>query len=98
VVVAWCPHQAAWALTAPDAPQDYHSKYNPIERVFGVLENYWNGDPLTSVAMALGLIEPGRIGPSWSRACLIRLIRSSICFTCPDILVAMAVFPVQVRG
>jgi hypothetical protein len=23
-----------------------HSKYNPVERVFGVLENYWNGDPL----------------------------------------------------
>jgi hypothetical protein len=27
----------------------YHSKYNPIERVFGVLENYWNGDPLRTV-------------------------------------------------
>ncbi len=35
----------------------YHSKYNPIERVFGVLENYWNGDPLTSVAMTLGMAE-----------------------------------------
>lgn len=35
----------------------YHSKYNPIERVFGVLENYWNGDPLTSVAKALGMAE-----------------------------------------
>jgi len=33
----------------------YHSKYNPIERVFGVLENYWNGDPLTSVAKALDM-------------------------------------------
>jgi len=33
----------------------YHSKYNPIERVFGVLENYWNGDPLTSVDKALGM-------------------------------------------
>ena len=32
----------------------YHSKYNPIERVFGVLENYWNGDPLRSVEKALG--------------------------------------------
>ncbi len=21
----------------------YHSKYNPIERCWGVLENYWNG-------------------------------------------------------
>ena len=33
----------------------YHSKYNPIERVFGVLENYWNGDPLGSIAHALGM-------------------------------------------
>lgn len=35
----------------------YHSKYNPIERVFGVLENYWNGDPLTNIAKALGMAE-----------------------------------------
>lgn len=33
----------------------YHSKYNPVERVFGVLENYWNGDPLLSVAHAMGM-------------------------------------------
>ena len=33
----------------------YHSKYNPVERVFGVLENYWNGDPLDSVQKALGM-------------------------------------------
>ena len=30
----------------------YHSKYNPIERVFGVLENYWNGDPLRTIEKA----------------------------------------------
>lgn len=35
----------------------YHSKYNPIERVFGVLENYWKGDPLRTVEKALGLAE-----------------------------------------
>ena len=33
----------------------YHSKYNPVERVFGVLENYWNGDPLLSADHALGM-------------------------------------------
>ena len=33
----------------------YHSKYNPVERVFGVLENYWNGDPLLSAEHALGM-------------------------------------------
>jgi hypothetical protein len=27
----------------------YHSKYNPIERVWGVLENHWNGTLLNSV-------------------------------------------------
>lgn len=33
----------------------YHSKYNPVERVFGVLENYWNGDPLLTTGHALGM-------------------------------------------
>ena len=33
----------------------YHSKYNPVERVFGILENYWNGDPLLTVEHALGM-------------------------------------------
>jgi transposase len=27
----------------------YHSKYNPIERCWGVLENHWNGDLLDTV-------------------------------------------------
>jgi hypothetical protein len=27
----------------------YHSKYNPIERVWGILENYWNGNLLDCV-------------------------------------------------
>lgn len=35
----------------------YHSKYNPIERVFGVLEKNWNGDPLRTIDKALGLAE-----------------------------------------
>ena len=33
----------------------YHSKYNPIERLWGILENHWNGDILDSVDKALGL-------------------------------------------
>lgn len=33
----------------------YHGKYNPVERVFGVLENYWNGDPLLTIDHALGM-------------------------------------------
>lgn len=31
----------------------YHSKYNPVERVWGVLENEWNGDLLDSIPAAL---------------------------------------------
>ena len=32
----------------------YHSKYNPVERCWGVLENYWNGSLLDSIPAALG--------------------------------------------
>ena len=31
----------------------YHSKYNPIERCWGILENHWNGTLLTSIDTAL---------------------------------------------
>jgi hypothetical protein len=31
----------------------YHSKYNPVERVWGVLENHWNGSLLDTVDTAL---------------------------------------------
>lgn len=33
----------------------YHSKYNPIERVWGVLENHWKGELLNTVEKILGL-------------------------------------------
>ena len=33
----------------------YHSKYNPIERCWGVLEVYWNGELLDSAEAVLGL-------------------------------------------
>jgi transposase len=33
----------------------YHSKYNPVERLWGVLENHWRGEILISVEKALGL-------------------------------------------
>lgn len=31
----------------------YHSKYNPIERVWGILEQHWNGTLLGTVVLAL---------------------------------------------
>lgn len=33
----------------------YHSKYNPIERVWGVLENHWKGELLCKIEKVLGL-------------------------------------------
>jgi transposase len=32
----------------------YHSKYNPIERCWGILEQHWNGTQLTDVETMLG--------------------------------------------
>ena len=32
----------------------YHSKYNPIERTFGALEQYWSGEILDSEEAVLG--------------------------------------------
>jgi len=31
----------------------YHSKYNPIERCWGILETHWNGTLLNSIATAV---------------------------------------------
>jgi hypothetical protein len=31
----------------------YHSKYNPIERCWGILENHWNGSLLDSIDAVL---------------------------------------------
>jgi hypothetical protein len=35
----------------------YHSKYNPIERVWGVLEKHWNGTLLDNVTKILGFAK-----------------------------------------
>lgn len=35
----------------------YHSKYNPIERVWGRLEQHWNGDLLDSVTAVLNFAK-----------------------------------------
>ena len=33
----------------------YHSKYNPVERFWGVLENHWRGEIISTVNKAIGL-------------------------------------------
>jgi transposase len=51
----------------------YHSKYNPVERLWGVLENHWRGELLTSIDKTLGLTRTMTyrgIGPS-----TVRLVR-----------------------
>lgn len=35
----------------------YHSKYNPIERCWGILEHHWNGSLLDGLQVALDFIE-----------------------------------------
>ena len=35
----------------------YHSKYNPVERVWGRLEQHWNGELLDKVEKILGLAK-----------------------------------------
>jgi len=35
----------------------YHSKYNPVERVWGVLEKRWNGTLLDSVSKIIGFAK-----------------------------------------
>ena len=35
----------------------YHSKYNPIERVWSALEQHWNGSLLNSVEVVLGFAQ-----------------------------------------
>jgi hypothetical protein len=38
----------------------YHSKYNPIERTWGVLENHWNGDILDEITTVLQFAQTMR--------------------------------------
>jgi hypothetical protein len=35
----------------------YHSKYNPIERVWGILENHWNGSLLSTADIVLAFAK-----------------------------------------
>lgn len=37
--------------------QPYHSKYNPVERVWGALGNHWNGSVLDTVETALNFAQ-----------------------------------------
>jgi len=47
-------HDTQWqGILIPFGILNTHSKYNPIERCWAVLENYWNGAILDSVETAI---------------------------------------------
>ncbi len=45
-------HRAGLTIELVYGPP-YHSKYNPIERCWGILENHWNGTLLSTIETAL---------------------------------------------
>ena len=51
-IVAFAQESGLRDQLAHDPP--YHSKYNPIERCWGVLEMHWNGSLLDSIEAVLG--------------------------------------------
>jgi Rhodopirellula transposase DDE domain len=51
--LALLAQQYQWVVVLVYYPP-YHSKYNPIERLWGLLENYWRGELLDSEAAVLG--------------------------------------------
>ena len=52
----------------------YHSKYNPIERCWGILENHWNGTLLDSIDTVLQLAKT----MTWNGKCpLVHLVTTT---------------------
>jgi hypothetical protein len=51
--MALLAQQRGWIIVLAYYPP-YHSKYNPIERLWGILENYWRGALLDCEAAVLG--------------------------------------------
>ena len=47
-----CVQQYRVTIRLADSPP-YHSKYNPIERGWGILENHWHGTLLDSIDTVL---------------------------------------------
>ena len=57
--------QFAWKYRVTLMPcyyPPYHSECDPIERCWGILENYWRGELLGSEAAVLGDARPSRAG------------------------------------
>lgn len=54
-IVRFAQQNQLWVQLAYYPP--YHSKYNPIERCWGILEGYWRGEILDSEAAVLGYAQ-----------------------------------------
>ena len=54
--MAWFAHNSGLKITLAYYPP-YHSKYNPIERCWGVLENHWNGSLLDTISAVIKTAE-----------------------------------------
>jgi transposase len=52
----------------------YHSKYNPIERCWGVLEMHWNGSLLDSIEAAVGFAGSMTWNGKHPRVCVVETI------------------------
>jgi len=60
----------------------YHSKYNPVERLWGILENHWRGELLDSIEKALGLARTMTYRGIEPRVRLIRKIyKTGVCLS-----------------
>ena len=46
----------------------YHSKYNRIERCWGVLEQHWNGTQLTTLEIAFAWAKSMTCCPRWTQS------------------------------
>jgi len=52
----------------------YHSKYNPVERFWGVLENHWCGELISSINKAIGLAKTMTYKKVSPIVCLVKTI------------------------
>lgn len=72
----------------------YHSKYNPIERVWGVLEKSWNGSVLDEIETALNFAQ----NMTWKgKQPVVKLVAQTYCTGVKLTKTAMSVIEKQVE-
>ena len=72
----------------------YHSKYNPIERVWGVLEKSWNGSVLDEIETALNFAQ----NMTWKgKHPAVKLVDKTYCTGVKLTKIAMSIIEKQVE-